>query len=86
MTGGMRPKPSKVAGIGKTFGAEAPHTQSRLALSPNEAAAALGVSRDYFDEHVGPELRIVRRGRRRLIAVQELERWLNTEASRAVGA
>ena len=38
----------------------------RLALSPDEAAAALGVSRDYFDEHVAGELRIVRRGRRKL--------------------
>jgi excisionase family DNA binding protein len=85
MTGEMRPKQLHVAGIGKTSGAEALHTHSRLALSPNEAAATLGVSRDYFDEHVAPELRIVRRGRRRLIAVRELERWLNAEASRTVG-
>jgi hypothetical protein len=49
----------------------------RLALSPAEAAQALGVSRDFFDGHVLPELRIVRRGRRRLIAVRELERWLD---------
>lgn len=39
----------------------------RLALSISEAAAALGVSPDYFREHVQPELRIVRRGRRRLV-------------------
>jgi hypothetical protein len=31
----------------------------RLAVSPDEAAALLGVSRDYFDEHVIDELRIV---------------------------
>jgi excisionase family DNA binding protein len=54
----------------------------RLALSPDEAAAALGVSRDYLDEHVAPELRWVRRGRRKLVAVVELERWL--EASGAL--
>ena len=48
----------------------------RLALRPDEAAAAIGVSRDFFDEHVLPELRIVRRGRRRLVPIRELERWL----------
>jgi excisionase family DNA binding protein len=54
----------------------------RLALSPDEAAAALGVSRDYFDEHVIAELRIVRRGRRILVALAELERWLDRSAAR----
>ena len=36
----------------------------RLALSKCEAADALGVSVDFLEEHVMPELRIVRRGRR----------------------
>lgn len=54
----------------------------RLALSPDEAAAALGVSRDYFDEHVISELRTVRRGRRILVALSELERWLDRSAAR----
>ncbi len=54
----------------------------RLALSPNEAAAVLGVSRDYFDEHVIDELRVVRRGRRILVALTELERWLDRSAAR----
>ena len=53
----------------------------RLALSPDEAAAALGVSRDYLDEHVAPELRWVRRGRRKFVAVRELERWLADAAA-----
>jgi hypothetical protein len=35
----------------------------RLALTPSEAAQALGCSRDFFDKHIGPELRWVRRGR-----------------------
>jgi excisionase family DNA binding protein len=55
----------------------------RLALSPDEAAALLGVSRDYFDEHVIDELRVVRRGRRILVALAELERWLDRSATRA---
>ena len=48
----------------------------RLALTKAEAAEALGVSVDFLEQHVMPELRIVRRGRRRLIALGELERWL----------
>jgi excisionase family DNA binding protein len=55
----------------------------RLAVSPDEAAALLGVSRDYLDEHVIGELRVVRRGRRILIALAELERWLDRAAARA---
>jgi excisionase family DNA binding protein len=55
----------------------------RLALSPDEAARVLGVSRDYLDEHVICELRVVRRGRRILIALAELERWLDRSAARA---
>jgi excisionase family DNA binding protein len=58
-------------------------TLPRLAVSPDEAAEMLGVSRDYFDEHVIGELRVVRRGRRILVALAELERWLDRAAARA---
>jgi hypothetical protein len=56
----------------------------RLALSKAESAEALGVSVDFLEQHVMPELRVVRRGRRRLIPVRELERWLDQHASRAL--
>lgn len=56
----------------------------RLALSKTEAASTLGVSVDFFEQHVMPELRIVRRGRRRLIPVGELRRWLDDSAYRTV--
>lgn len=56
----------------------------RLALSPEEAATCIGVSRDYFDEHVGPELRWVRRGRRKFVPVKDLERWLDHAAARVL--
>ncbi|MGI8461207.1 MAG: helix-turn-helix domain-containing protein [Solirubrobacterales bacterium] len=56
-------------------------TLPRLSVSPGEAAEMLGVSRDYLDEHVIQELRIVRRGRRILIALAELERWLDRAAT-----
>jgi excisionase family DNA binding protein len=65
------------------LGAAAPR---RLALSKVEAAEALGVSVDYLEGHVMHELRVVRRGRRRLIPVGELERWLDENATRALGA
>jgi excisionase family DNA binding protein len=54
---------------------------THLAFSKNEAAQALGVSVDFLEEHVMHELRIVRRGRRRLIPVRELERWLDANAA-----
>ena len=38
------------------------------------------MSVDFFEEHVMHELRVVRRGRRRLIPVGELERWLEANA------
>jgi excisionase family DNA binding protein len=69
---------------GRENGAAAPTKLGpRLALSPDEAAGVLGVSRDYLDEHVISELRIVRRGRRILIALTELERWLDRSAASA---
>jgi hypothetical protein len=58
----------------------------RVALRvPEEAAAALGVSPDYFDQHVRPELRLVRRGRLAFVFISELERWGRENAARAIG-
>jgi excisionase family DNA binding protein len=57
----------------------------RLALSKKEAAASLGVSVDFFEEHIQPELGIVYRGRRRLIPVSRLQQWLDTNAARPLG-
>jgi excisionase family DNA binding protein len=56
----------------------------RLALTKAEAASSLGVSVDFFERHVMPELRIVRCGRRRLIPLAELQRWLQGEARRTL--
>jgi len=54
-------------------------------VSKLEAAEALGVSVDFLEEHVLHELRIVRRGRRRLIPIAELSRWMETNAHRTLG-
>jgi hypothetical protein len=56
----------------------------RLALTPEEAARALGCSRDFFDEHIGPELRWVRRGRLKFVAINVLEEWLRRSAALTV--
>lgn len=52
----------------------------RFALTPSEAAASIGVGPDFFDAHVAPEIRAVRRGRKRLFPVAELDRWVNENA------
>lgn len=57
----------------------------RIALTPAEAAAAIGVGPDFFDANVAPELRLIRRGRKRLVPVTELERWTTENANRATG-
>lgn len=58
----------------------------RLALSREEAAAALGMSLDSFERHVQPTLRLCRLGRMRLVPVNELQRWLDDNASRTLDA
>ena len=56
----------------------------RFALTPPEAAAAIGVGEDFFSEHVRPEVRLIRRGRKVLIPVGEIERWLDQAAERTI--
>ena len=53
----------------------------RLALTPAEAAAAIGISEDSFNRHVRDELRLVRRGRLVLVPIGELTRWLERSAA-----
>jgi excisionase family DNA binding protein len=57
----------------------------RLALSPDEAAESLGVSRSHFYKYIWPDLRVVRVGTRTLIPVHVLEAWLDQEAARTLG-
>lgn len=54
-----------------------------LSLSRELAAEALGVSVDYFDDHVKPHIRTVS-GKRMLVPVRELERWLDERAAFAL--
>lgn len=58
----------------------------RLAVELGEAASTLGVSKKFFDEHVRPDLRLVRRGRKVLVPIRELERWLEANAAVTLAA
>lgn len=60
-------------------------TIPRLALSKAEAAKTLGVSVDFLEHHVLHDLRMVRRGRRLLIPLAELQRWIDSNAHRTLG-
>lgn len=59
---------------------------TRTALTRAEAARSLGVSVDWFERHVQPELRLVRRGQLVLVPVRELERWVDRSAALTVKA
>jgi hypothetical protein len=72
-----------VAELDKYLGAPGPG--DRDALHPDEAAARISTSRDLFDQHVRLELRLIYRGRKVLVPIRELERWLD-EASAVTGA
>jgi len=56
----------------------------RVTLSREEAASALGMSLDSFERHVQPDLRMVRRGRLRLVPVSELQRWAEQAAEKTI--
>ena len=59
-------------------------TTPALALTVEQAAAALSVSYDTFHLLVEPQIKLVRLGRRKLIPVAELQRWLYANAERTL--
>jgi hypothetical protein len=58
----------------------------RLLLSRAEAARSLGVCIDFFETHVQPELRLIRRGRLVLVPTAQLEAWVDRNAARTLEA
>ena len=56
----------------------------RLAYRREEAADVVGVSPDWFDTHIRPEIRAIRKGRVPLFPRSELERWVRENASLAI--
>ena len=57
-----------------------------LALRLCDAAQALGISKESFERHVEAKIKIVLLGTMKLVAVAELERFLDEEACRIGGA
>lgn len=55
-----------------------------LAVSREQAAALLSISVDTFERRVLPELRVAQVGRRQLVPVRELEKWLSAKTARAL--
>ena len=51
-----------------------------LALNVQEACASLGVSWDTWREQIEPHVKLVRLGRKKLVPVTELQKWLETHA------
>lgn len=51
-----------------------------MTLTQRAAAAELGVSFSFFQEHILHELKVIRRGRRTMIPRTELERWVAKSA------
>jgi hypothetical protein len=58
----------------------------RLAFSKAEAAKALGVSDDFVADHIWPEVKLIRRGRKTFVSRRELEAWLERSASRTLAS
>lgn len=61
-----------------------PTAAPRIALTREEAARSLGMSLDSLERHVQAEVRIVRRGKLRLVPVGELQRWVDQSAEQTL--
>ena len=59
---------------------------TRVTVTPTEAAEMLGVGRSFFYDQVLPELRTIYRGKKRLIPVKEIERWVERNATAPAGS
>jgi hypothetical protein len=51
-----------------------------VAVTREDAARLLGMSLDSFERHVQPEIKLIRRGKLRLVPVGELKRWAERNA------
>jgi hypothetical protein len=57
------------------------NTSKALAVSRQDAANLLGISLDAFEEHVQPHVRVCRVGRRLIVPVTELQRWMDLHSA-----
>jgi len=60
-----------------------PLYSGRLGLRvPKEAARSIGVSDEFFDTHVRPQVKVRKVGRVLVVSRRELERWLEENPER----
>jgi hypothetical protein len=72
----------RLVGVGESPRTPETHGQgiSRLLLTRQESACALGMSLRHFQRHVQPHLPCIYSGQLRLFRPEDLERWMATEA------
>ena len=66
--------------VSRARGARGGSLDGRLALSRRRAADALSMRLTSFEQYVQPHVKLIRRGRMRLVPVAELERWIDENA------
>jgi hypothetical protein len=55
-----------------------------IAVTREKAAEMVGMSVDSFERYVQPEIRLIRKGKLRLVPVDELRRWCEANAERTL--
>ncbi len=75
------PEPTPAAAVSAS---EQKNKAARITLNVSEACSYLGCSWATWRTHIEPHVRVVRLGRKKLVAVTELERWA-AEHGEAVG-
>jgi len=78
----LRLPPAQLKALARLVAAELAAQSMGPGKTIAEAQEYLGVSDDFWREHVAPDLRIVRKGRRKIVPRAELDRWLDQNATR----
>jgi hypothetical protein len=55
-----------------------------IAVAREVAAEMVGMSVDSFERYVQPEVKLIRKGKLRLVPVEELRRWAEANAERTL--
>jgi hypothetical protein len=59
-------------------------TTTPIAVTREVGARMLGMSVDSFEKFVQPEVKLIRKGKLRLVPVDELRKWAETNAERTL--
>jgi hypothetical protein len=83
--GEVRLSRSQLGELARLVAAELAAQQAGPGMTVREAREYVGVSWDFFHEHVMPEVRVARRGSRKILLRAELDRWLDENAELVLG-